>query len=155
MTDLYERLLLLKKTPLFSEVYTDELEAIAEALEEDHFLKDDIIFRQYDPSDRMYILVGGKVGISWSSESSTDGHVVELGAGDCFGEMGLLDGLPRSASCHALEDTDVLVMEKAALHNILLRYPEIAVGMLRHLSLMVRSANAASNDPHPAGGLKE
>jgi len=143
VTDLYERLLLLKKMPLFSEVYTDDLEAIAEALEEDHFLRDDIIFRQYDPADRMYIVVRGRVSISLSSEPDSD-RMVELGAGECFGEMGLLDGLPRSASSQALEDTDVLVMEKAALHNILLCYPEIAVGMLRHLSRMVRSANAAS-----------
>lgn len=141
MIDLYERLLLLKKMPLFSEVYTEDLEAIAEVMEEDHFQAGDIVFRKDDPADRMYIVVDGRVGVTLSSHPRDAEFVMEAGPGECFGEMSLLDGLPRSASVIVLEDTDMLTVEKAKLHNILLQHPAIAIGMLAHLSHLVRQAN--------------
>lgn len=144
MIDLYERLLLLKKMPLFSEVYTEDLDAIAEVMEEDHFQAGDIVFRKDDPADRMYIVVNGKIGVTLSSNPRSGDFITQAGSGECFGEMGLLDSLPRSASVVVLEDTDVLTVEKAKLHNILLQHPAIAIGMLAHLSELVRHANAAS-----------
>jgi len=143
MTDLYERLLLLKKMPLFSEVFTEDLEAIAEVMEEDRFQSGDIVFRKGDPADRMYIVVDGRVGVTLSPALAADDFITHAAAGECFGEMSLLDGLPRSASAVVLEDTEVLTLEKAKLHTILLQHPTIAIGMLAHLSQLVRNANAS------------
>jgi CRP-like cAMP-binding protein len=67
--------------------------------------------------------------------------VAELGAGECFGEMNLLDELPRSATVHVLEDSIMLSLEKARLRGLILNYPELSIGMLKGLSLRLRKAN--------------
>ena len=67
--------------------------------------------------------------------------MAELGVGDCFGEMNLLDNLPRSATAHVLEDTVVLTLDVNQLHQLIIRYPELALGMLKGLSLRLRESN--------------
>lgn len=61
--------------------------------------------------------------------STTDGrqrHVATFGAGDSFGEMGLMTGAPRAATVTALEDVECYRLDKEAFHDILRNRPEIA-----------------------------
>jgi CRP-like cAMP-binding protein len=81
------------------------------------------------------------VGITLDTDTTSRNYICTLGPGECFGEMNLLDDLPRSASAHALEDTTVLALEKTRLRGLLQSYPEISIGMLRSLSLRVREVN--------------
>ena len=55
--------------------------------------------------------------------------------------MNLLDGLPRSATAHVIEDATVLTLEKSRLRGLIQSYPDISIGMLRGLSLKVREVN--------------
>ena len=89
----------------------------------------------------MYILHSGKVGISLDKKPDVKEFVVELGPGDCFGEMNLLDELPRSATAHVIEDSMVLSLEKSRLRGLIINYPELSIGMLKGLSLRLRTAN--------------
>ncbi|MEN8174611.1 MAG: cyclic nucleotide-binding domain-containing protein [Pseudomonadota bacterium] len=141
MIDLLQRIMLLKAMPLFAESYTEDLEAIAEVLKEDSCLVNDCVFKRGDPSDRFFIIAEGRIGISFDDADRERTYIARLGPGECFGEMGLLDGEPRSASAWVLEDARLLYMEKAKLHNVLVRQPEIGLGMLAHLSRMVRDCN--------------
>ena len=61
--------------------------------------------------------------------------------GECFGEMNLLDELPRSASADVLEDVIVLHLKKYRLRALIISYPELSLGMLRSISLRLRQAN--------------
>lgn len=138
MTDLFERLLLLKQSPVFSMVSTDDLRYVAQVVDEKEFATGDRIFEINQQGDHMYIVVSGKVGVS-ISEDPTDKHfIATFTAGDCFGEMNLLDSLPRSASAHVIEDTTVLALEKSRLMQLLQAYPGIGIGMLRSLSMRLR-----------------
>jgi len=141
MSDLFERILLLKQSPMFSEVTTEDLRIVAKMLEEENYFTGDRIFDVNEHGDHMYILQHGKIGISLSTDPTKKSFVVELGPGDCFGEMNLLDELPRSASAHVLEDTMVLSLEKSRLRGLIINYPELSIGMLKSLSLRLRTAN--------------
>ena len=99
MSDLFDRLLLLKRAPIFSLVAIDDLRHVAQALDEVRFFRGDRIFEINEQGDQLFILVSGKVGISFGSDKSAAVEIAAtFGPGDCFGEMNLLDDLPRSAT---------------------------------------------------------
>ena len=77
-------------------------------------------------------------------KASTRGEVelAVLSKGDFFGEMSVLEGLPRDASAQALGEAEVLVMTAGALLVRLRRDPTFAFELLRRLSGRVRSLNA-------------
>jgi CRP/FNR family cyclic AMP-dependent transcriptional regulator len=145
MSDLFERVLLLKKSQIFSEVSTEDLRVVAQALEEEAYFEGDRVFDINDQGDHMYLLLSGKVGISLNEDPAVMDFVAELGPGECFGEMGMLDDLPRSATAHVLENARMLTLEKARLRGLITSYPELALGMLRGITLRLRSANARLN----------
>ena len=142
MPDLFDRLILLKKSPIFSMVMTDDLRVVAQAMEKQEYFAGDCIFEIGDQGDHLYIIVSGKVGISLESKPSSKSYIATLSSGDCFGEMNLLDDLPRSATAHVLEDSTVLALEKSRLKGLIQSYPDISIGMLRSLSLRIREANS-------------
>jgi len=141
VSDLFKRVLLLKQSPIFSMVATDDLRMVAGSLEQEDFYRGDRIFEINDQGDHLYLLVSGSVGISIDPDPNSTSFIVTLGPGDCFGEMNLLDGLPRSATAHVIEDSVVLTLDKSRLRGLILSYPEISIGMLRSLSLRLREAN--------------
>lgn len=142
MADLFERILLLKQSSIFSKVSTDDLRYVAQALEEDVFFPGERVFDISDQGDHLYIVVEGKIGISIDPNPVKKEYVAFIGPGEAFGEMNLVDDLPRSATAHVIEDTRVLVLEKSRLRGLLLSYPEISVGMMRALSLKIREGHA-------------
>ena len=135
MTDLFEKILLLKNSDIFDQVNTDDLRYVADALTEEAYLTGDIVFERNDLGDNMYVIISGEVGISLDH---TDSYVTTLGAGECFGEMNLLDDLPRSASAIVIQDTSVLKLSQAKLRGLLVSYPELGLGMLKAMSLKLR-----------------
>jgi CRP-like cAMP-binding protein len=141
MPDLFDRLLLLKKSPVFSQVATDDLRRVAQALEEQRYFTGDRVFEINAQGDHLYLLVSGQVGISLDPDSTSTDFIARLGPGDCFGEMNILDDLPRSATAHVIEDSTVLALDKSRLKGLILSYPELSIGMLRSLSLRLREAN--------------
>ena len=141
MPDLFDRLILLKKSPIFSMVTTDDLRVVAQAMEKQQYFTGDRIFEIGDQGDHLYIIVSGKVGISLETKLSDKSFIATLSSGDCFGEMNLLDDLPRSATASVLEDTVLLSLEKTRLRGLIQSYPDMSIGMLRSLSLRLRDAN--------------
>jgi CRP/FNR family cyclic AMP-dependent transcriptional regulator len=151
MPDLFDRLILLKKSPIFSMVMTDDLRVVAQAMEKQQYFAGDRIFEIGDQGDHLYIIVSGKVGISLESKSSKTSYIATLSSGDCFGEMNLLDDLPRSATAEVIEDTTLLSLEKTRLRGLIQSYPDMSIGMLRSLSLRLRDANQKLIKDKPPG----
>ena len=139
MINLFERIRLLKQSSIFTEVDTDDLRFVAESLQEEIFFKGDHIFDINDYGNEMYIITSGMIGISINNKE--DDYISILETGDSFGEMNLLDGLPRSATACAIEDSQLLSLSKSNLRGLILSYPEISLGMLRSLSLRLRDTN--------------
>jgi len=154
MADLFDRILLLKESDVFAQVLTDDLRYVAQALEEDIFFAGERVFDINDQGDHLYIVTEGKIGISIDADPASNEYVAFIGPGEAFGEMNLVDDLPRSATAHVVEDTRVLALEKSRLRGLLLSYPEISIGMMRALSLKIREGHARlqnrSNDDDTA-----
>lgn len=143
MSDLFERILLLKNAPAFNQVKTEDLKVVAQSLEEETYFAGERVFDIDENGDCMYILQKGKIGISLEKNTHKKNakYVAELGEGECFGEMNVLDDLPRSASAHVLEDSTLLSLEKSRLRGLIINYPELSLGILKGLSLRLRQAN--------------
>jgi len=142
MADFFERIVILKSTPIFSEVSTDDLRVVVEEMQEEAYFPGEHVFEINDPSDRMYIVLTGKIGISIQRDPKVKDFVSELGPGECFGEMGSIDGSPRSGTAHVLEDSLLLYLDKLKLHGLISSYPELALGLLRGMSMRVRQTSA-------------
>lgn len=143
--NLFERILMLKRSMVFASVATEDLRVVANELTEEHYLAGERVFDRNEQGDHMYIIESGKIGISLNGDSKTSQFVATLTSGECFGEMGMLDDQPRSASAHVLEDTQLLVLEKSRLKALIVRYPELSLGILRSLSLRLRQVNIRLN----------
>jgi CRP-like cAMP-binding protein len=141
MADFFERILILKSTSIFSEVNTDDLRVVVEEMQEEAYFPGEHVFEINDPSDRMYIVLTGKIGISIHRNPKVKDFVTELGPGECFGEMGSIDGAPRSGTAVVLEDSLLLYLDKLKLHGLIAGYPELALGLLRGMSVRVRQTS--------------
>src|SRR5690606_21583318 len=108
------------------------------------------IIHQGDRGDEMFIIDRGRVGVVLERARS-ETHVAELGPGECFGEMSVMTGDPRSASIRALSETEVIAMGKPAFQAILEKNDSVLEEMSeilaqRHSELDERSADEVSAD---------
>ena len=132
---------MLKQTPTFAGVSTEDLRVIAQELVEEAYFTNERVFDIDDPSEQFYIVQTGKVGISIDPNPESKEFVSVLGQGECFGELSLFDQRPRSATARIIEDARLLALAHPKLHGLLMAYPELAFGLLRGLSLRLRNAN--------------
>jgi CRP-like cAMP-binding protein len=140
--DFFDRIVILKSTSTFSEVNTDDLRVVAEEMQEQAYFPGEHVFEINDPSDRMYIVLTGKIAISIHRDPKVRDFLTEIGPGECFGEMGSIDGSPRSGTAHVLEDSLLLCLDRLKLHGLIASYPELALGLLRGMSKRVRQTDA-------------
>lgn len=143
MANIFDRILLLKNSSIFSEVTTENLLVVAQALVEEFYIKGDHVFDIHDRGDRMFMLQTGEVGISTKKDNS---FIAKLKEGECFGEMNLLDDLPRSATAHILDDAKILSLEKDKLRGLIIKYPELSLGILKSMSIRLRNTTNLLNE---------
>lgn len=101
----------------------------------------DWVFEEESLGTDMYIVQEGKVEIL-KRVGDEDRQLTVLEKGDFFGEMALLEGLPRAAGARALTDAKVLEINGATFNQMLRDNPEIAVRMMRKLSRRLRETDA-------------
>lgn len=99
-----------------------------------------VLFREGEPGEKMYVIRTGKVSI-WKQIAESEITLAVLGPGDFFGEMALLEGLPRSASATVLEDSLLIEVEGPAFDALVRTKGEIAVRLMRRLSARLRDAD--------------
>jgi CRP-like cAMP-binding protein len=86
----------------------------------------------------MYFVVAGRVGLCRDTRRGRETYFAQLGPGDCFGDMDMIDDLPRAFAARALETTDGLLLTRQKLLGPLMAYPELSLGMVRALSRRMR-----------------
>jgi len=132
------RVSMLRKVSLFAGLSDQELEVLADSLGKRTFGKGMIIFHKGSPGQTLYIIESGKVRIFIISESGQEISVNIYGAGDVFGELALLDGLPRSAGAMAMEKTVTLTLHRDDFLRHLEDYPRMAKSIMEVLSTRLR-----------------
>ncbi|MBS2021638.1 MAG: Crp/Fnr family transcriptional regulator [Deltaproteobacteria bacterium] len=98
------------------------------------------LFREGDKGDKMYVIRTGKVSI-WKRIADSEITLAVLGPGDFFGEMALLEGLPRSASATVIEESLLIEVEQETFEHLVRSKGEIAVRLMRRLSSRLREAD--------------
>ena len=125
---------LLGNCRLFTGVQPEDLVAVSERAIEVEFPVDRVIARQGEIGTGFFLIVDGAVRVV------RDGHeVAVLGPGEFFGELSVLDGLPRVAQVVAVEPTRCLALASWDFEQALLDSPTLALAILRGLAARVRS----------------
>lgn len=101
----------------------------------------DVIFEKGMPGNEMFAIIQGRVKISAFSEDGKEVIFAIFESGDFFGETALLDGQPRSATCTAIEDSQMVVIERRSFIPYLERNPSLAIHLLSLLSQRLRGAD--------------
>lgn len=129
----------LKRVRLFEDLDDRSLESIANAAVEQSYAPGQEVVRQGDTGVGAFIIRSGKVEIL--QEHGGQQHKIgELGPGDVFGEMALLDEFPRSATVRAKEPTTVLGIQRWHFRGILESHPQLALNLLPVLTRRIRNA---------------
>jgi len=101
----------------------------------------DVIFREGDLGTEMYIIQEGEVHII--KHINGESHLLsKLERGDFFGEMAVLESVPRTADAVAASDVRAVVINGARFDEMLRKNPEVAVRIIRKYSKRLREANA-------------
>ncbi|HEX7481765.1 MAG TPA: cyclic nucleotide-binding domain-containing protein [Polyangiales bacterium] len=128
----------LKRVPIFAELRACTLLEEAEISEWVARQAGEGLFAQGDAGDALYIICDGSVAVLAA------GHeVARLGAGQCIGELALLDDEPRSAAAIATTDTRLLRVEGRRFKGLILTQPAVAKAMLRTLDQRIRDTQAS------------
>lgn len=104
------------------------------------------IFREGDAGSVMYIIESGTVAIMRKARGDTP--LAELGPGDFFGEMAILEDQPRFASARALTEVRLLRIERAQFADLLKQNIEVTVRIMRKLAARLRRAEQQAQGAH-------
>ena len=107
-------------------------------MKETTFGKDQVIFREGDNATTMYDILSGKVGIYKNYGAENEQQIIVMEAGQVFGEMGMIEYYPRSATAVALEDTVVEELGESELRDYFKTKPEKLLQLMKVLSQRVR-----------------
>lgn len=141
---------LLASQPLFSSLDQDQLQQLALGSRRIRFGKGERIISQGSAGNSMFILATGKAEVQVEREGRSQ-PVGSLVAGDCFGEISLLTGEPRSATILAMLDCEVIEIEKETMGNLLREHPELAESLTETV-IARRSATEMQLAAAPANG---
>ena len=104
---------ILKRVPLFSSFSDQQLSALLSCVQHRRFPRGALIVRAGDDTDALYIILSGRVKVLIPDDEGHEVILSMMGPHEFFGEMGLLDDQPRSASVEALEPCEMLRVSKA------------------------------------------
>jgi CRP-like cAMP-binding protein len=96
------------------------------------FREGEVIFKKGEMAQQMYIILGGKVRLYVSEEPNGD-WIEELAKGEFFGEGSLLEALPRQHTALALEDSDLIAINRGTFMRMIRQNPEVSVKMMQRL----------------------
>jgi CRP/FNR family transcriptional regulator, cyclic AMP receptor protein len=134
---------LLAEIPLFEGFSEADLQIVSQRVRQRRYKEDDTIFHRNDPGIALYVICTGKVKIHNEGPDGTDVIIAILSEGDFFGELAVIDGEERSADATTLAATELLMLTKDDLHQILERYPRISLRLLTTLAGRLRRTTEA------------
>ncbi len=131
----------LRSVNLFSNLKDSELEAISRILYLSSYHRGQLVFQEGEDGNALYIVIKGKVKVCLYDEEGREYVLDVIGQDGFFGELALIDELPRSANAIAMEGSDLLVVRRNDFMKLLLENPSISVNILRVLAARLRAAD--------------
>jgi CRP-like cAMP-binding protein len=136
----------LRRVWLFSQLDPSEIEQIRLLARPRRCQPRETVVRQGDDSGDLYAVLAGRLKASAANAEGDEMVLSILGPGDVFGEIALLDQQPRSATVSALEPCDLLVIERRALRELLLRVPALSLSLMRVMAKRLRELTEHAQD---------
>ncbi len=138
----------LKHLPLFKGLRNKDLIHVIKSLQERVYLKGETIFSEGDIGRGLFITVSGSVKLThYCSEQKKEELLAVLHPGEYFGEMALLEEMPRMASAVASENAKVFILYKVKLDSLLFDSPRVGVVIATHLAQVLSARLRAKNPP--------
>ena len=128
----------LRQVPLFESLDDESARKLCQLLESIDCKTKTSLFRAGDEGDAMYLIERGKVRICVQTTDGREVRLTELGRGDFFGEMALLDGERRSADAIVAEDARLAVLSREHFLSFLRSSPDVALELLTALANRLR-----------------
>ncbi len=136
----------LSQVTLFRDLDGDALSTLTPFLTQKQFAAGNVIFRELDESDALYIVERGSVAVSKHVQGDVDIVLTRFHAGDFFGEMGLFDAAPRSATANVIVDALLWRLERSAFEAIFSHHPDIAAKICYRLVTVFIERLRATNE---------
>ena len=129
--------------PIFAGLHVDALSVIADAAEEAAFRAGDIIVREGEPGNRMFIVYSGRVEIVKHLAQPHETVFAVFGPKNFVGEMSIIECVARSASVRAVDDTFLFAIKGTDLYHLFKRHPDqyaiVILNIARDLSRRLRA----------------
>ena len=134
---------MLNVIPLFSNLSPPQLDNIGTHMTMRTIEKGEVILRQGELADTIFIIIAGQVKVYISDEHDSHREVIvsTLGAGDFFGEISLFDQEPRTANVAALERTHVQTLSYETFQAVIEQSPDIARKVMSTMAARLRHAD--------------
>jgi len=130
----------LQNVPIFSDLDKDTLEKILKSGVIQSYKKNSVILSEEETGSALFVITEGKVKVSRSSNDQKEVILAILNESDFFGEMSLLDGMARSATVTAIEDSKLFIIQRTEFLDLLKKYPEISIALLTELTKRFRAS---------------
>jgi CRP-like cAMP-binding protein len=118
---------ILKKIPVLADLNEDDHREVIKKIELQYFPAHQVVFKEGDPGDAVYIIKRGVVRIyKPGSDPVLDEEVSMLGDNDFFGEMAIISEKPRNASAQTMEESEVFVLKKDDFIELVSSNPNMA-----------------------------
>ncbi len=136
-----KKIKLLQSVSLFWDLTEEELGYISEKMVSKNYDAGQIILLEASEGEQCFFVTEGSVKITRLSKKGREAILAILSDGDFFGEMSLLDGEFRSANVVALDDTEVLTLNRNDFLLVLKKYPQIAIRLLKEMAHRLRKSD--------------
>lgn len=137
-TPLTDKILYLKNIGVFAGLSINELAAVGSVTEEAAFDEGELVFREGERGDTLYLILDGVVVEIKDCNAEKEIELESFGPGDCFGEMALFGDDRRSATIRVKTSARFLTLHRLELQEIVREYPQIALHVCRVLSMRIR-----------------
>jgi CRP/FNR family transcriptional regulator, cyclic AMP receptor protein len=132
---------ILKNVPLFSSFTDQQLAYLIPAVQHRRFPRGSYVIRAGEETDALYIILAGRAKVLIPDDDGNEVILSVIGPNEFFGEMGLLDDQPRSASVETLEACEMLRISRSAFLNCLKDNFDAAMLIIRNLVKRLREAD--------------
>jgi CRP-like cAMP-binding protein len=137
-TTITDKILLLKGIEIFEGLSVSELAAVASVTEELDFPAGEVVIREGNPGETMYLIIRGQVSVIKGLDEASEIELDRIESGDYFGEMALFEDIARTASIRTETSSRLLVLHKQEFKEIVREYPQIALEICKVLSERLR-----------------
>jgi len=138
MLSTMDKMIHLKKIYVFSDLQVRELAAISSVTKEEDHGKDEIVVREGELGDTMFLIISGEVSVIRNYEAQDETVIATIGQDDYFGEMALFEDKPRSATVRTNTESKLLVLGKLEFEEIMREFPQISINICRVFSQRIR-----------------